>query len=183
MSDMETPDEPDPADEEPGLPPVPELLYSAFHEGPFKTCVACGSDLSGPEAMYQIQKTWKNGEVTFELAICVRCAANCAKEFSKESFERIQEFLASHYKPSMDLSHCHLCDRRLGGSEPAEYEAGAFCRGGRLLRPVVVICTTCSEKSQENLSEKTRKAWGDFVDRNLPGVPFSLEPDKVPLTF
>ncbi len=56
-------------------------------------------------------------------------------------------------------------------------------RGTFLLRPIVVICTPCSEQSQENLSEQTRKAWGDFVDQNLPGVPHSLEPDSIPVMF
>ncbi len=169
--------------QEPELPPIPKLLHSAFCEGPFKACVSCGADLTGPQALYQLQKTWKNGEVVFELAVCAQCASQAAKDFSRESFERIQEFLEERYRPAFDLDHCHFCRRRLDGEEPAEYEAGAFCRGAFLLRPVVVICTKCSEQSQENLSEQTRKAWGDFVDRNLPGVPYSLEPDSIPAIF
>ncbi len=183
--------------QEPKLPPVPQLLHSAFSEGPFKACVSCGADLTGPAAIYQLQKTWKNGEVVFELAVCAECAAKAARDFSRESFERIQQFLGERYQPAFDLGHCHFCRRRLDGKNPgldgknpgldgenpAEYEAGAFCRGGFLLRPVVIICTRCSELSQENLSEQTRKAWGDFVDQNLPGVPYSLEPDSIPVIF
>jgi hypothetical protein len=167
----------------PELPPVPEELHSAYEEGPFRKCVACDADLTGPEAIYQIQKTWKNDDVIFELAVCAECANKAAQDFSQESFERIQEFLLTRYQPSFDFGECHFCRQRLDGDEPAEYEMGGYCRGGRLLRPVVVICTKCSEKSQENLSEQTRKAWGDFVDRNVPGVPFSLEPDSIPVIF
>lgn len=167
----------------PELPPVPALLHSAFEDGPFKACVACGADLTTPEAIYQVQKTWKSGEVTFELAICAECAGQAAKDFSEESFARIQQFLAERYHPSLDLGHCHICRRRVDGEEPTEYEVGGYCRGASLLRPVVVICGKCSEQAQENLSEQTRKAWGDFVDRNLPGVPSSLEPDSIPVLF
>jgi hypothetical protein len=167
----------------PELPAVPRLLHSACDEGPFKACVACGTDLTGPEATYQIQKTWKAGEVVFELAVCARCASLAAQDFSQESFESIQRFLTDRYRPSLELNHCHFCTRPLGGDEPGEYEVGAYCRGTFLLRPIVVICTPCSEQSQENLSEQTRKAWGDFVDQNLPGVPFSLEPDSIPVMF
>ena len=94
-----------------------------------------------------------------------------------------RRWLSERYRPSLDLGGCHFCQKRLDTGDPAEYEAGAFCRGDRLLRPVVVICATCSEKSQESLSDQTRKAWGDFVDENLPGVPFDLEPDTIPMTF
>jgi hypothetical protein len=165
------------------LPPVPPLLFSAFEEGPFKACVVCGADLTAPQTTYQIQKTWKRGEVTFELAVCAACAGMAAKDFSKESLERISQFLADRYRPSLDLGHCHTCRQRLDGGEPAEFEVGGYCRGARLLRPVVIVCATCSEAAQENLSAQTRKAWGDFVDRNLPGVPQSLEPDSVPMIF
>ncbi len=48
---------------------------------------------------------------------------------------------------------------------------------------MVAVCGECTAASQENLSKKTRDAWGDFVDRNLPGVPESLSPDMVPITF
>ncbi len=176
---MPTPEDQDPHE----LPRIPELLYSACDEGPFKACVACGADLTSPEAIYQVQKTWKNDEVVFELAVCARCASLAARDFSAESFERIQRFLMERYQPSLDLGHCHFCRKRLDGEEPAEYEVGGFCRGVRLLRPVVIICTSCSEKSQEDLSEQTRKAWGDFVDSNIPGVPRSLEPDTIPVMF
>lgn len=145
--------------------------------------MACGTDLTSPTAIYQVQKTWKHDQVIFELAVCARCASQAAKDFSQESFERIQQFLVTRYRPSFDLGHCHFCRKRLDGSEPAEYEVGGYCRGGGLLRPVVVICTSCSEQSQENLSEQTRKAWGDFVEDNIPGVPFSLEPDSIPVMF
>ena len=34
--------------------PVPALLHSAFEEGPFQACVACGKDLTAPAATYQV---------------------------------------------------------------------------------------------------------------------------------
>ncbi len=159
--------------------PVPEILHSAFEEGPFIRCVSCDGDLT--DRMYQIQKAWRNGEVVFELAVCLECAADTMREFSAESMRRMQAFFTDRFNPSDDLESCHFCGK--ARSADMEYELGAACRGDQLLRPIVLVCGECSAASQENLSQKTRDAWGDFVDKNLPGIPESLAPEPVPLTF
>ena len=169
----------DPTEEDPT--PIPSVLHSAYLEGPFAECVSCGADLSDTELPYQIQKTWRSGEVVFELAICARCAADSMKEFSEESLEKMQTYFADHFQPAESLDHCHFCRDPV---EPGtEFGVGAPCRGPFLLRPPVVICGGCTAASQENLSQKTRDAWGDFIDRTLPGVPRELEPDTVPFAF
>ena len=161
--------------------PVPEILHSAFEEGPFTACVSCGADLRDESRFYQIQKAWKGGEVVFELAVCLECAADTMREFSVESMERMHRFFSERFRPTADLESCHFCGRERGPEQ--EFEIGAACRGGNLLRPMVAVCGECTAASQENLSKKTRDAWGDFVDRNLPGVPDSLSPYMVPITF
>jgi hypothetical protein len=161
--------------------PVPQIMHSVFEEGPFKACVSCGADLSAPDRMYQIQKAWKNDEVVFELAVCLQCAAETMKEFSQESMERMQRFFGERFRPTEGIDSCHFCGKER--SPELEHEIGAACRGTDLLRPLVVVCGECSSASHENLSRKTRDAWGEFVERNVPGVPESLSPDFVPVTF
>jgi len=166
---------------EPELPPVPKSLHSAFLDGPFDKCVSCSADLLAPGCVYQIQKSWKGSEVVFELAVCAHCAEETVREFSEESLSRIQRFLTERYRPSLKLDHCHFCRKAV--DENTDHELGAPCMGLNLLRPVVMICADCSQASQDNLSRKTRDAWGNFVDDNIPGVPESLEPENVPFTF
>lgn len=162
-------------------PPIPDCLDSAFREGPFERCAACDADLRAGGDLYHVQKTWRRGEVVFELALCRNCAEGTARDFSAESIERIRRWYLEHYRPSTDLAACHFC--REPRNEEAGYEMAAACAGARLARPVVVMCAKCAESSQENLSAKTRRAWGDFMDRTLPGVPSEMEPERFPITF
>lgn len=160
-------------------PLIPESLYSAFAEGPFTTCSACGADVSSPGAFHQIQKTWRNREVVFELALCANCARNVARSFSRESAERIQKFFSEHYRPSHDTETCHFCRRILGPDE--DREMAGVVEGSHLMNPVVVMCMDCAEETREQLSEQTKGSWGDFLDRTLPGVPREMEPDTFPI--
>ncbi|MHC4473583.1 MAG: hypothetical protein ACYTDY_20085 [Planctomycetota bacterium] len=166
---------------EPEPEPIPEVLHSAYEEGPFSACISCGADLTEPSCMYQIQKAWRHGEVVFELAVCVGCAAETMKEFSQESLEKMQRFFQDRYRPAEEEGSCDFCGKSRGPD--SEFEIGAACRGTFLLRPMVTVCGECTAASQEDLSQKTRDAWGRFVERNLPGVPESLSPDVVPITF
>ena len=161
--------------------PVPQILDSAYLEGPFAECVSCGSDLADPDVIYQIHKTWKSGEVVFEFALCANCAMDTMQDFSEESMERMEAYYGDHFRPRQGLSTCDFCGKEK--APDSEFTLGAGCRGGYLLRPVIVICGECTAASQDNLSRKTRDAWGEFIDRTIPGVPHALEPENVPFTF
>ena len=169
--------DPDPVERNPRS--IPVLLHSAYLDGPFRSCSVCGEDLCLGRVPYQVQKVWRHGEVVFELAICARCAGMLLKEFSRESIARMQTFQQEHYRPVESVEVCHFCAKVL--TRDAEYEMGAACAGSILLRPVVVVCGECNARVQENLSRKTREAWGDFVAQNFPGVPDALEPETTPL--
>jgi hypothetical protein len=164
-----------------GMPRVPPVLHSVFNEGPFRKCDACGVDLAEGADAYQLQKTWKQDEVVFEIALCVPCLMKTMRDFSEESMERIRRFHLERFRPTPDLDRCHFCRKAVGPEN--EYEVGAICSGEFLARPPVVMCGDCSSKLQENLSNKTRDAWGEFLDQNVPGVPLELEPDRLPLAF
>jgi len=168
----------DPAEE---LPPVPEVLHSVFAEGPFEKCDVCGGALTDPGSFYHLQKTWKAGEVVFEIAVCATCMLKTMEEFSEESRENMMRFQQERYRPGEDLETCHFCGRSLGPGE--EYELGAVCLGSRLARPPAAMCGDCSAKMQEDLSKKTKDSWGRFVEDNVPGVPLEREPDRLPMAF
>jgi hypothetical protein len=163
------------------LPPIPGLLDSAYLEGPFRTCSSCGSEVREGETPWHIQKTWRGAEVVFELALCTACMEETTRGFSEESMERMQEHFRTHYRPSEDLEVCHLCGTPR--TPDTDFEIGAVCLSDRLVRPPVVVCSKCSEEAQENLSDQTRRGWSDFLDRTLPGVPRSMEPDRLPVIF
>jgi uncharacterized protein with PIN domain len=166
---------------EPEREPIPHLLFSAFLDGPFRSCSICGEDLMQGTVPYQIQKVWRNREVVFEMAICSRCSMDLLRSFSEESMRKMQEYFHEHYRADERTSVCHFCAKDLG--DGGECEIGAACSMSYLLRPVVVVCADCNAKVQENLSRKTREAWGDFRDRNFPGVPMAMEPRNTPLLF
>lgn len=171
-----------PEDPEEELPPIPSILDSEYEEGPFTTCVACRCALREGERLYQVQKTWKRGEVIFEIALCADCFLKTQREFSEESMERMQKFLIENYQPSDSMAFCHFC--RTGVDEmTGEYEIAGLCLGAFLTRPLVLMCSACSSRIQDNLSRKTRDAWGEFMRDNVPGVPFEMEPDNIPMTF
>jgi hypothetical protein len=161
--------------------PVPPLLHSAFSEAPFRSCSVCGEDLLASSVPYQVQKVWRHGQVVFEMAVCARCGARLLREFSQESMARMQDFVTQRYRPNLPIAVCHFC----GAIIPAdgEYEIGAACSGSLLLKPVIVVCAACNSGLQEKLSRKTREAWGDFVERNFPGVPSEMEPQNTPLVL
>ena len=163
------------------LPRIPRILDSAYLEAPFVACAACGASLAVGGRVWNVQKAFRAGEVVFELAICLACMEETTRGFSEESLARMQAHFAAHFRPTTDLTICHLC--RQPPTDGTDYEIGAVCVGDRLMRPPIVVCAACSSSVQEQLSEKTRGAWGEFLDRTLPGVPGELQPDRLPLTF
>jgi len=163
------------------FPPIPALLHSEFHEGPFTKCDACGADLLAETSVYQIQKNWKRGEVVFEIALCVSCLMETMTCLSKESMERLRRFQQEHYRECEDLDSCHFCRRSIGPED--EYEVGGIATRMFLARPPIVMCGDCAGAIQEQLSKKTRDGWSDFMDRVVPGVPGEMVPEGLPITF
>jgi hypothetical protein len=162
-------------------PPIPKVLHSAYHEGPFEACDACGKNLQTEVEAYQLQKSFRGPEVVFEIALCLTCMMEAMSCISRESMQAMRLFQAERYRPSESLDACHFCRKELGPED--DHEIAAVCADRFLARPPVVLCGTCSEEMQEKLSRKTRDGWGDFISENVPGVPESMEPDKVPISF
>jgi len=175
-------DTPDAASDGPeSRTPIPEFLHSAFAEGPFTKCDACGAALRERPVPYQLQKTVKRGDVVFEIALCLPCLMGAMRDFSEESMERIRRFHEERYRPSDRLDECHFCRAAVGPE--SEYEIGAVCAGVFLARDPVVMCANCGGELSESLSKRTRDAWGEFLDDHVPGVPKEMEPDTLPMAF
>jgi len=163
------------------LPPIPESLFSAYHEGRFVACDACSCDLATETEVYQVQKTWRHGEVVFEIALCLSCMMEAMSRLSRESMENLRLFHLEHFRPSDDLESCHFCRKAFGPD--GEYELSGVCSGLFLARPAAAMCGECAAAVQERLSRQTREGWGEFIEKNVPGVPAGMVPDGVPAGF
>jgi hypothetical protein len=150
---------------------IPKELYSAYSEKPFNECLACGKDLIASKSPYEIQKVYKNKEVIFEYAICMECGEDLMKEYSKESLQALQEFFVKNYRPSSSMDTCHTCEESKG----EEYSVLAMCHGNQLIT-LFVLCNSCMERTEECISEKTRRAMGDFIEQKFPGIPAEFGP-------
>ncbi len=155
--------------------PIPELLHSVYSEGPFRQCTVCDRDLSDG-TVYEIQKVFRGTEVVFEYALCFGCYEDISQEFSRESIERVQNFVESEFKPVEDVTHCHFCG--LPRSVIHNFTLVGMCCKHALIVPGLVMCETCEERLQTVLSQKTRDVQGDFIRDNFPGIPanFDLSP-------
>ena len=155
--------------------PIPEILYSVYSGKAFTNCVSCECDLVESLTLYQVQKVFRKKRVIFEYALCFQCQQGLAKEYSKESTEKLQNFFLENYIMTEDMYECHLCQSE---NVEKEHTLLALCLGNKLLFSST-ICGSCTEKMQGLLSEQTRKTMGDFIQKNFPGVPEELTPAPV----
>jgi len=188
---METPPFDDPFDHI----PIPPLFFSAQHGRPFDACVACERPLLVDGVSYLIEKAYRNGEVTFEYALCTACHANIAEDLSAESMQRIE----THFEERVDLvdrsdallewadddaepwvETCILTKRRR--RDCAEHQLLAECRGGELVLGVLpfMLSGAAMEDLFRLLSKKTRESLDDFTGRYLGMPPEFAEPPASP---
>jgi hypothetical protein len=151
--------------------PVPKEFWSDYAEAPFEECCVCGRSLA--ETYYEIQKVSNHRETILEMALCITCSHSLAGEYSTQSYTAIRSFLTAHLDLSRPREACTLCGERL--AESASFSAGAVCSGQRLVFPPIFVCSSCEEEIQELLSDQTRGAHEDFMNRTFPGVPADLD--------
>ncbi|MAB77829.1 MAG: hypothetical protein CMJ89_00625 [Planctomycetes bacterium] len=178
---------------------VPPILHSVFAKGPFETCVDCGAGLLDAWTPYAVEKVIRQGEVVLEFAICVDCQIVILREFSEESIDRIREYTAGTLNQSDEIDRIlevlgHQTEDRLGTPPPPtpapdrcqrcgaqddaytrEHSIGGILIGDRLIANVSSLCGKCSDGLDQVLSQKTREAHDDFIERNFPGVPAELD--------
>ncbi len=157
---------------------IPRTLWSSHRDAPFRECMVCNRTL-GPGDCYEIQKAFNEREAVFELVVCMECGLALAAEYSRESIEAIVAFVQQHVDLSRPAEVCKFCGAVMTGA--ASQTFSAMCRGERLILPVMGMCEACEERLQDSLSEKTRRAYDDFINRTVPGVPADL--DLAPTLF
>jgi hypothetical protein len=151
--------------------PIPQELWSEYLDAPFDTCSSCGESLSG--GIYEIQKVSNQRETILELACCMRCSQSLAREYSAASMESIRRFLTTHLDLRRAPDACNICGCAIAAAPTSS--VWAVCSAQRLLLPVLHVCSSCEEAMQELLSQKTKDAHEDFVNRTFPGVPADLD--------
>jgi hypothetical protein len=166
---------PDGPEDAPAPKPIPRELWSEHDEAPFKTCSDCGGRVQETVAPYVIGKAWRDAEVVFEFALCMKCAIGLFSQYSEES----KKNLAAYFLPlpgvaPSGLEACFRCGR--SGPDLAEersVEAVAF--GDALADEPIVVCGPCTDGAEKVLSKKTKEAFDDFVRRVCPTLPADID--------
>ena len=151
---------------------IPRELWSEYSGTPFQECTACGRDL-GSSGVYQIMKVSNGRETVFEMALCLSCGQGLGAELSEESMNALNAFITANLDLSRGEDRCSLCGTAL--CEGLAVSAAGVCCQGMLIMPVIRVCQGCEEREQELLSERTKRAFGEFLDRTVPGVPAGLD--------
>lgn len=151
---------------------VPERLWSDYEEGPFKACCVCHKALDD-HTIYEIKKIFNQRETLFEIAVCLDCGMQLAQECSALSKQAIQSFITAHTLHMGAEDMCILCGESLFAGDT--YSISGLCRSDQLLIPLIRTCSLCEAACHELLSEETRKANDDFIDRTVPGVPAEFD--------
>lgn len=166
-------------------PNIPKQFYSYLSEKPIENCIMCEKNLMDEFTVYFIEKAIRNGEVEFEYAICMDCAAKMRGSMSKESVanmesyfknnSQIQEYqnlIFENDELSVDqfLSNCVVKGTPV--SEIKEYQfVGVF--QGKHIYPYSVpflISNEASEEINDLLSKQTKGEMDNFID-DFIGVP------------
>jgi hypothetical protein len=177
---------------------IPKIFLPHQSDGPFSTCVNCDRNLLDENTDYVIEKAvrqyreYGTQDVIFEYAMCMSCAELMRQELSRESLQRVQDYmqksnLAASRQTLIDrnnwniqdwISHCAVSGESV--EQQDEYQLFAHCRGGQLVFSAMpyMISGTVAEAMAELLSAKTRDELNRFVDDNF-GLPPEL---KQPIT-
>ncbi len=149
-------------------------------------CVFCDDNILEYEQGYVIEKAFKYNEKTktfktiFEYALCAECIQRLSSEMSKESSEKVQNYLSS-FRANLNqitdnendvegrLNTCMVKNSPVINSK--EYQiAGYFLKNEMLVSDVFpyAIGDEAIEEIQNLISEKTRDFSDKFKDLILP---------------
>lgn len=171
-------------EEEEFLEPIEGEIAKEFYpfdsDVPFSTCLLCKCNLIACDD-YLIEKAIRGNDVIFEIAMCMDCAMKMQQELSKESLERIHQFMSrvdmtsrflffrnkqSTHAPDY-LKHCLVSNSEINPNE--EHQIYAHCSKGKMLYGMYPFAMNqeTMEEIQSLLSAKTRQALDDFMDTYL----------------
>ncbi|MDF1751342.1 MAG: hypothetical protein P1U89_01065 [Verrucomicrobiales bacterium] len=150
--------------------PIPEDFFSFETGEPFNQCIECKSDLNESESDYIIEKSYQDGEVIYEYALCDSCCKDLRGEMSKESMKHLKKALKRPVLKTT-IDGCRCCG--IPRSELPGFTIVGACVGNHMIfwDAPVLICDPCLETISEGLSKQTRDLLDDFEVRNFPGPP------------
>jgi hypothetical protein len=161
--------------EAPAGVPIPPELFSTHDDAPFRLCSDCGGELSAAGSPHVIGKSWRDGEVVFEFALCMRCALVLFSQYSEESKRNLEDYFRTvHENRRSGLSTCARCGRE-GAELLREKNVEALAASAALLDEPIVVCGPCSDGADRVLSEKTRESLDDFMRRVCPTLPADID--------
>jgi hypothetical protein len=156
---------------------IPRELFSEYEGRPFLCCTRCGERLQDFPQGYKVSKAVRNGEVTFEYALCFPCLEAMVNDSSVESRQRMAAFQEERLRPgTVGMEACAFCGCSRAEAEKGDHVLVGACQSQTLLASHL-ICGSCLEDMSDLASEATRRGWRRFVDENFPGCPPDLEPE------
>ncbi|MBV6644252.1 MAG: hypothetical protein KI790_02320 [Cyclobacteriaceae bacterium] len=183
------------AKKEMGFQEIPEIFYSFESKKPFEKCINCNRDLLDGDTDYIVEKAvrkykdFEAKDVIFDYAICIDCALEMRKEFSKESAEKMDEYFSSHVNAQtmpikdegeIDVEKCiqHCVVKKIDIKELQEYQLFAYCRGEKLFQgiPPYMVSAAAVEEILPLLSNSTSDLLNGFYEKHFSPDPSLLEP-------
>jgi len=172
---------------------IPESFHSFETGGPFQKCLVCGIDLVKSGMPYFIEKAfrkypgYKAFDITYEFAMCFKCAENLRKELSIESQERMKQYMESkidfekrrHSMSGLEpgkslepwLDHCLVSGEPL--QDQNEYVLYGYFQGNNMMVSdfPYAIGPQAMDELTDLLSNKTLGEMDDFMGQYFTGPP------------
>ncbi len=156
----------------------------------FSHCIRCKLPLLEVAAPWLINKDFFKGECLLEYAICQPCRDLVSAEISEVSKESVRVFLETEIsweqrladftidpEPANRFSHCIACESERDDATGFAISALFDSSGTLDLGPLpLMLCHACSERMTENLSEKTKGLWDEFMSEHFDGPTSATKP-------
>lgn len=157
---------------------IPTIFYDTVEERPIEECKICGKALLTSDEPYVIEKAFKQKEVLFEYAMCMDCANNMRQDMSKDSMQRIEQFMLQNgrfqdrfndlryedFDTDKWLNNCIITNQ--DRDEQEEYQIQGIFMGDQMVSNQFpyMISGEAMEQMQELLSPETRGEIDRFKD-------------------
>ena len=173
---------------------IPKEFYSFESDSPFTHCIECERNLHDSNVSYVVEKAirnypeFKTSDTIIDYAICVNCAMKIRESFSKESIQKIDEFLGRNLNRFLASASatdnpfeagpktCMITGEKR--DELLEYQIYAHCRG-KFLDPFVppyMISDKAVEQILPLISKSTQDILDGFFEKHFSPDPSLMNP-------